>query len=444
VPDSNRHHLRNLSTALMALSMAGVITSALWLNLHKERQALQDILDVQARTVLAALDGALRSHSRMGMRFDQIAQSTVEEMAKSPGILGLGIYNDKGKVLNSGGRAAASVALEPSSQWIGPDFLLVREMQNASRKIETTMHRGGMGMGKGAMMVSRPTYQGRLYAAVILDSANYHQALAREWWRFSLSLVGMLAVLGLGTGLIILFQRQGRLVAELSLAAERQERLTQLTQLGAGLAHEIRNPLSFIRGISQQWLSRRDLDETIRRQARQIVDETDRIGGRINSFLSFSRMPAPVLKHVEMAELLGEMAQLFRDEVNAKGIAIETLVAPVLVMADRDMIRQVMVNLLANSLAFCKAGDRITISLKGSDSLSIIVRDTGAGIAPEDLPQVTSPYFSRRSGGTGLGLAIVKQMVEAHGWQLEIDSTPGHGTTVRIRGLVAEEMPAHV
>ena len=101
------------------------------------------------------------------------------------------------------------------------------------------------------------------------------------------------------------------------------------------------------------------------------------------------------------------------------------------------MVRQVVVNLMANALAACKKGDSITVELipAGNGMLELSVQDTGVGMSREDLPDVTKPYFSRRAGGTGLGLAIVEQIVQAHNWHLDIDSSPAEGATVRITSI---------
>ena len=113
------------------------------------------------------------------------------------------------------------------------------------------------------------------------------------------------------------------------------------------------------------------------------------------------------------------------------------------VLADADRLQQVLINLVDNAIKYTPAGGRIVISVRPGDRaypgmVEIDVADTGSGIPAEDLPRLTERFFrvekarSRALGGTGLGLAIVKHIVQAHDGALAIDSTLGHGTTVRV------------
>jgi signal transduction histidine kinase len=212
--------------------------------------------------------------------------------------------------------------------------------------------------------------------------------------------------------------------------------LEELNRLAAGLAHETKNPLSLIRGMAQSCLHKPFDSEESRRIAGKIVDESDRLEGRINSFLSYSRPLDPSLSSIDLHEVVLQTVELFEEEASAKGILLQTDLEAHLVLADPDMLRQILVNLLSNSLSACRAGDSIAIR-GGTEGQGAIleIRDSGKGISPEDLPQVTKPYFTRREGGTGLGLAIVSQLAQAHGWRLEIESQTDRGTTVQVLGI---------
>lgn len=431
----------NLLSALVAALMAGIITAGLWLNYQKECQGQARVLIVRGRTILSALESSLRSHRHMGGMFEQNVQSLVEESARNSGIIGLGIYNRDGHVLAHGGKLPERLTLKAEPQWTSGGLVMAQQTQ-IQQPGDSQSGPPGFGWGRGRQLseASRAAYQGPIWLAVLLDDAEYHQSLAKERWRFALSLLGALAVLALGLSMIVMMQRQGRLRAELNLAAEREKRLEELAQLGAGLAHETKNPLSLIRGLAQQWLARPDAENGLRREAQQIVNESDRVVGRINSFLAYSRLPEPRVQSLDLASVLGEMMRIFQDEAKSKGVTLKLTAAPAQIMADPDMLRQIVVNLLANALAFCRPDDTVEISLAPDQSddsgkMVLCIRDSGPGIAPEDLPQVTRPYFTRRPGGTGLGLAIVKQISDAHGWRLEIQSAAGQGATARIAGL---------
>lgn len=429
---------------VIALLMAGIVTTGLWFNYEKECDGQARVLSVRGRTVLLALESSLRSHRRMGGGFEQNVQSLVEESARNEGIVGLGIYDGEGILLTCGGQLPQRLKLQTDSEWTSRGLLLTQQ----SQILENNENHSGMtgyGRGRGRQMSEtlRVAYQGTIRLAVLLDDTEYHQALTKERWRFMFSLTAALTVFALGVGMIVLIQRQGRLRADLNLAIEREKRLEELARLGAGLAHETKNPLSLIRGLAQGWLTRLDVGNDLRNEARQIVNESDRVVGRINSFLEYSRLPEPRVQPVALASVLNDLAGLFQDEARSRGVTLKLSVAAVGILADLDMLRQIVVNLLANALAFCKQGDTIELSLRPDPSedsrkVTLCIRDSGSGIAPEDLPRVTKPYFTRRPGGTGLGLAIVQQLSEAQGWQIAIQSAPGQGTSVCIGGVCRE------
>ncbi len=107
------------------------------------------------------------------------------------------------------------------------------------------------------------------------------------------------------------------------------------------------------------------------------------------------------------------------------------------------MLRRALLNLLINALRACREGDTISLWALAEGGLAmLVVADTGAGIAPEDLARVREPYFTRFPGGTGLGLAIVDQIARSHGWGFTLESTPGEGTAARLSKLArAERIP---
>ncbi len=209
-----------------------------------------------------------------------------------------------------------------------------------------------------------------------------------------------------------------------------------MARLGAGLAHETKNPLGLVRGLAQSIAEGGTSTEETRRNASQIVDEADRISGQINGFLSVARTPEPALEDVALDVLFADVQRLVAAEAAQAGVALAFKANGLTVPADPGMLRRVLLNLLINAFRACKAGDQVTIEANPEhNAVAIQVRDTGCGITPEDLPRVTEPYFTRFSGGTGLGLALVSQIALAHGWRVQIDSAPGAGTTVTLAGL---------
>jgi len=271
----------------------------------------------------------------------------------------------------------------------------------------------------------------------LLDDTEYKSESAKYLFRFICSVAISLGALALGLTLLRMIRRQNQMAAELQLGHEREERLEELTRLGAGLAHETKNPLSVIRGLAQSCAQNPARADEERIRARQIVDEADRVVGRINSFLRYSSPRRPEMKPIDLDIILADCVSLFADEAAANQIQLTGPTKKARTMADSDMLRQIAVNLLANALKACGKGDSISMEIQSAQNgrLGFFVTDTGVGIEPLDLPMATKPYFTRSEGGTGLGLAIVGQIVRSHEWILEIESRPAKGTTVKIRGI---------
>ena len=140
-----------------------------------------------------------------------------------------------------------------------------------------------------------------------------------------------------------------------------------------------------------------------------------------------------VLNAREVGDKVGE---ILRPDFGAVGVGLEMDCAPLGILADEEMLRQILVNLLLNSLHASSPGSRVVVRLAPKGKKAVLtVEDQGAGISPELLPNIFQPYVSENSRGHGLGLAIVKRFVEEHGWSISADSRTRHGTVITISGL---------
>ncbi len=213
----------------------------------------------------------------------------------------------------------------------------------------------------------------------------------------------------------------------------RQETLAALGTMAAGLAHEVRTPLSVIRG-SAEMLERRAAPGTREAELGDfIIQETDRLGRLVDDMLAFARPREPALEPADLAECARRAADAMARGGEA-AVALEVDARPAPVSADPEQVYQVVLNLVANAAQASPPGRPVRVSTGTDGAESVLeVADRGAGIAPGDLAQVWTPFFTRRRGGTGLGLPIVRRIVEAHGGRVEIASTPGEGTRVTVR-----------
>jgi len=223
-----------------------------------------------------------------------------------------------------------------------------------------------------------------------------------------------------------------------ALAAERL-RSAHLEELGlaaAGLAHETKNPLGIIMGMAQQIAAQPDISAESRAMLEHIMDEVDKASSRLGNFMNFARQRTPDLTAVRVDQLCREVAEIMGPDFEASGVELSIQVAQAGIVADRAMLRQILVNLLLNSLHASPPGTTTRVVLRPlGRRLALAVEDQGLGIAPELLPDIFKPYTSGSTTGHGLGLAIVKRMVEAHGWRIQPTSTPPRGTIMTISGI---------
>jgi two-component system, NtrC family, nitrogen regulation sensor histidine kinase NtrY len=228
------------------------------------------------------------------------------------------------------------------------------------------------------------------------------------------------------------------MTAELARSRSRlaqAERIAAWREVARRLAHEIKNPLTPI-AMSVETLreaherGRGDFGEIFDEGTRAIGEEVRRLKRIVDEFSRFARLPAPQRAPVPPEELVGSVLALFPEP--PPGVSIRREVEPGLpaVMADRDQILQVLLNLVRNALDAMPAGGMLSLAARRSgDAVAFTVTDSGQGIAAEDLARVFEPYFTTKEGGTGLGLAIAHRIAEEHGGQLEAASSPGRGAT---------------
>jgi signal transduction histidine kinase len=213
------------------------------------------------------------------------------------------------------------------------------------------------------------------------------------------------------------------------------ERFSILSSLAAGIAHEIRNPLTTARGFLQLFAERLGSD-TDKQFLTLTIQELDRIHQLVVDFMSLARPAESTYQPVNVAEVLRSTAEFIRPEALLRDVVLETVIpaGEVWVIGDERQLKQVLLNIAQNALQACTSGGRVTLSLEASVyEVQLIVRDMGCGIPPHELDKVFQPFYTTKPTGTGLGLAISKRIVEEHRGSIEIDSTVGVGTTVTIR-----------
>lgn len=239
---------------------------------------------------------------------------------------------------------------------------------------------------------------------------------------------GALGETGPGTVFIL---RDLRRIRELEDQVRQSEKLAAVGRLAAGVAHEVRNPLSSMRGLAR--FLARDLDEKSREAEylKVMVEEIDRLDRVITGLLDFARPRQPDLKPLDLNETARHTMDLITDDARHQGISVRGDMAPQkpVILADRDQAVQAMLNILLNALEAMPEGGRMTVSTNmDKDQAVFAVEDSGPGIPPGERSKLMDPFYTTKKKGTGLGLAQVAGIMEAHGGRVEIGGEPGLGT----------------
>ncbi|MBX7103855.1 MAG: hypothetical protein K1X57_07225 [Gemmataceae bacterium] len=211
----------------------------------------------------------------------------------------------------------------------------------------------------------------------------------------------------------------------------RAEQLAAVGQLAAGMAHEIRNPLTAIKMLVDT--QREDaLSRGIPVDDYDLIrDELKRVERSLDSFLNFARLPRPEKSRQDLSRLVRQTISLLQGRAQHQKVKLEfhPPTTPVSVDADGGQIVQVLVNLALNALDAMPAGGTLRVELKAPapDAVEVDLLDTGPGIAPEMLPRLFEPFASNKEAGLGLGLVTSRRIIEDHGGRLLATNRPGGG-----------------
>jgi len=228
-----------------------------------------------------------------------------------------------------------------------------------------------------------------------------------------------------------------REVRALQKEVVRSQRMATVGKLAAGVAHEIRNPLSSIKGFATYFKEKYQNDREDQQIAAIMIQEVDRLNRVVSQLLEFARPVSLNIKPVNIDPLIENSLELARRQAEEKKIRIEYRVHKnnFEVPADQDRLNQVFLNLYLNSIDAMTSGGVLGVEIDEAPfnrGIWIRVSDTGTGISTADIPHVFDPYYTTKPTGTGLGLAIAHNIIEAHGGQIKAESRAGKETVMSI------------
>ncbi len=233
-------------------------------------------------------------------------------------------------------------------------------------------------------------------------------------------------------GFIFLFRDLTQL-RELKKEVETNRRLAAIGKLAGGVAHEIRNPLSSIKGFATYFAKRYENEPDDAQTARIMVQEVERINRSVTQLLEFAKPMAVEIKTVELDPLIRHSLKLVSHDLDRKNIRAQVRIDTRrnVISTDPDRINQVLLNLYMNAVNAMADNGELMVEVKDTQdgrAIEIQVRDTGCGIDPKDMDSIFDPYFTTRPKGTGLGLSIVHRIMENLKGEIRVESEPGQGS----------------
>jgi signal transduction histidine kinase len=414
-----------------------------------ERQACERKASELARTLAATL----RTMSRRVSESRSALLEVFEETVGAATLTGIALTDTEGRSVAAVGIEPAMLArtgLAPEGVLFLADQVLAWRALDAAACGTGESHRGrGWQRRNVEAAPAAVTAQAGMIRPARLVLSMPHDVYQAQWLHARLAaamvgVVGLMVALGLGQ-LWAMSRRNAAYVVQLRLAEQEKQALEELNLVGAGLAHEIKNPLGVIRGTAQR-LCEADIDGTEAAAAPEIiVDEIDRVTSRIDELLSFARPREPVLRAVSLMTVCRELELLMAGDFYDNGLVFELPQHDLCVQADREQLRLVLFNLLHNAVRFASGTGTVRIDWvnASADEWCVLrVRDHGVGVADNMKSKVFAPYVTSGAGGTGLGLAIVKRIAMSHGWKIACRDAPGGGALFDIADIhIAEAQP---
>jgi signal transduction histidine kinase/putative methionine-R-sulfoxide reductase with GAF domain len=216
----------------------------------------------------------------------------------------------------------------------------------------------------------------------------------------------------------------------------RSEKLAALGQLAAGIAHEIRNPLTSINILIHSMAENLPSGDSHKEDLKVIEEEIHRMNEILDQFLRFAKPATPLLEKADVSSIFEETLQLLRPHIEKQIIVVEKEFQSLpIILMDREQMKQVFLNLLLNAIQAMPGGGHLTLRGQNSEDgqwIHISIQDSGIGISSENINKLFDPFFSTKEGGIGLGLSITHRIIDQHHGKIEVESAPGKGTLFTI------------
>ena len=459
-PDAQSRLPLLLLVGMLLLIMA-IIAVSTARRMQKTSELMRHSLATQGELVVRSLEGATRFGMRNHMWEALRMQSLVEEMLRLPNLLSLAVIDPLDGIMAAG--VSTPMADDVRSMALGG---LPTEMNQAveQRKAVTRFlkdelvlgrpfeplaplrrQRGALPawaknqqehmrrmMGPGMTMLGMPAPGHRPGYVLVRLSTKSIQAAQKRDLASSLFLAGVVFISAGAVAMVmfLLARRRQRELSRLREEVAANQHLAAVGRLAGSVAHEVRNPLSALRGLVQ-FLAKGQPEGTRQAQcAHTAVAEVDRLERVVSGLLDYTRPRPPRLIPLDLSESINGTIRLLADEPRAQGVEIDYREPSRLpkVSADPDQVRQILMNLILNALEANDGQGAVTVTAEaGSSQVTVRVADQGSGLPPGQEEEIFDPFFSTKERGTGLGLAIASRLATGLGGRLSAANAPSGG-----------------
>jgi len=228
-------------------------------------------------------------------------------------------------------------------------------------------------------------------------------------------------------------------VKELEHRARRSDQLKTISEMAAGMAHEIRNPLASIRGSIEMLAENMECTGQQERLLKVLLKESDRLNNIVENFLNDTRESKPTLKKHDISRIISEVVTLCSNDRSRQAnveLEFNDSQQHECVLGDEAQLKQVFFNLIKNAFDSIEREGKVSISIDhhpaGEDNLRISISDTGEGIEEAEFRRIFEPFYTTKSKGFGIGLSLTERIIRNHNGTISVESRPGTGSTFSV------------
>lgn len=420
---------RALLISALLLAFLVVLTFSTWVLYTRAKAHLDMALGERLRSVAATLSQVVEI-STAGALTPQDIDPVLYELlhsAKAENLLSnIVIVTPRGKTIVD----LANVSVEgQQNPFIELDYTAVT-LARSGLSASTNLYRSGDDYMKSAYApITSPDNEVVGILGVEAGASYFDVLRALSRAIIAVDVTGAIIIVVLG----LFFYHQSASLDRAQAAIIQGENLATMGRMVAGIAHEIRNPLSIIKTSADRLARKYNPDDEV---FAYISEEVDKLNDIVTGYLSFARAENRTLEPHSMQRVISRCLLILEPEIEAKAAKLRRKIpdGDIMVLGDDKRLQQALLNVLLNAVQALGRGGSIEISLVGGPkSAIVVVKDDGIGIPEKNLEEISKPFFTTKERGSGLGMSIVSAIMQEHNGDLKIESTPGKGTEVTLR-----------